>query len=931
MNPPKYPPISAIEFASILNGCSSNATSSSISSSRRHTLQTAQQIRHTLRRFVYTIRCDRIAAFAVNGNDEMHPRYTVSWSDLDDGDEDEDGNKDTDTDTDTDTDESNNDDTTEKKNHDDDADERIPMKRGYDDTLTHENDDPDVEDKDVRPSTTTKDTQQQPSSKKTKFRTKKNEKSWKDDIASYNVPFVGTNIASSLLARNHHTSHHSSSSVRQQNDPVWPSGLLHTYLYNSPMAVELFQNEFLSLPSTSSLSTPVTTTTAATISRSNKNIHVALLNLISTTTSSGSTSTSAKEQSYIRYLSQSIVHLYLLAISELITAAIPHDRLEQELHFWNPTSAIRSLHFPNEDTNNHRPSDSLPQFITEYILQSQSQLSQLRFIPHMLQILLQDVAGWKKKSTTNRTYQPTLVTTTIMTILRRLSCISITTARSILRYMEQTIPNVTLRSLLSYPTTTLQQPQEVVRGNSDLEYSIVSTNSTNIDEMPTQPQLSAYLLTVNFIVTILEMDDPTLFHCISNHYYSTKSSDGNSNSRSINTTGGGRNDQGHPPQQQQPLGMLFVVLQRGLPSITTNEVISRFSVVPQQQQHQKTHTATIRLLQALRRIVIRRYTSHQHHRALLEFWTRDSVQSLLHMTLHWAPPLHNYEHVLAMTDGPRQPSNREMEIDNCNTQHVAIADDPTTKTTTDPSLLDSWKRSQEEAGIEARRLLFLLLCDPIHSPLLQSIQFAHRTHKSTINTNKNVKYESMIQVIVRTILQMLTHVSIAHSSTVEMQRFVVQIMTVTPILFSDMLRVLQISDNHHQASITILSQMNFMSLALRRGPRVLDCVEHVDLSSLEADLNDGSRTTIDTILFAIVPAGLSRARFVKLLHHADPLISYEAHKLLLITLNRCRDYIEDLTRNKSSHSTVIPKVLEVLQQSVPDVPSLTSVFTKLSA
>lgn len=72
------------------------------------------------------------------------------------------------------------------------------------------------------------DEQQEYTSEPPKKKYRKDE-SWKEDTSSYNVPFVGTNVAVTL-------------------DPVvtgeWPTGLLKAYLEKSPLAVELTSDTF---------------------------------------------------------------------------------------------------------------------------------------------------------------------------------------------------------------------------------------------------------------------------------------------------------------------------------------------------------------------------------------------------------------------------------------------------------------------------------------------------------------------------------------------------------------------------------------------------------------------------------------------------------------------------------------------------------------
>eukprot|EP00980_Cylindrotheca_fusiformis_P009346 scaffold2047_cov129-Cylindrotheca_fusiformis.AAC.25 len=103
---------------------------------------------------------------------------------------------------------------------------------------------------------------------------KKNEQ-WKEDSASYHVPFVGTSVAKGEAAK----------VVRGQ----WPTGLLQAYLSKSPLATELISDD---------LNAP------------DGQIHKSLIR---------------KKQNKT---SRSIQKQYLLALAELVTAEIPIDNLE---------------------------------------------------------------------------------------------------------------------------------------------------------------------------------------------------------------------------------------------------------------------------------------------------------------------------------------------------------------------------------------------------------------------------------------------------------------------------------------------------------------------------------------------------------------------------------------------------------------------------
>lgn len=105
----------------------------------------------------------------------------------------------------------------------------------------------------------------------------KKDEQWKEDSASYHVPFVGTSVAKGEVAE----------VIRGQ----WPTGLLRAYLIKSPLAIELTSDD-LSAPE--------------------GQIHKSLLR---------------KKQ---MKTSRSIQKAYLRALAELVTAVIPIDKLKED-------------------------------------------------------------------------------------------------------------------------------------------------------------------------------------------------------------------------------------------------------------------------------------------------------------------------------------------------------------------------------------------------------------------------------------------------------------------------------------------------------------------------------------------------------------------------------------------------------------------------
>lgn len=131
----------------------------------------------------------------------------------------------------------------------------------------------------------------------------KKDEQWKEDSASYHVPFVGTSVAKSDVAN----------VVRGQ----WPTGLLQAYLEKSPLALELTSDD---------LDAP------------DGQIHKSL----------------TRRKKY--RMSRAIHKAYIRALAELVTAAIPLERLGD----------IESSSVDGKDTNMRR--DETPQVVVDKFL-----------------------------------------------------------------------------------------------------------------------------------------------------------------------------------------------------------------------------------------------------------------------------------------------------------------------------------------------------------------------------------------------------------------------------------------------------------------------------------------------------------------------------------------------------------------------------------
>jgi hypothetical protein len=167
----------------------------------------------------------------------------------------------------------------------------------------------------------------------------------------------------------------------------------------------------------------------------------------------------------------------------------------------------------------------------------------------------------------------------------------------------------------------------------------------------------------------------------------------------------------------------------------------------------------------------------------------------------------------------------------------------------------------EKAGVEARRVLFPLLAVTRLSPFIQS---------QKVDTKSSRTGE---QQMVRAMILLLD----SHRG-LEIQRFLLYCVEITPSLFPALFRALLFPDSKKCASF--LSRLNFVSRLLREGPPPALCLINVE------KLVDDRR--FDQILAVVLPAGLKRATISKAVQSSNPLVVNETLKLLVLALGRFR-------------------------------------------
>lgn len=163
-----------------------------------------------------------------------------------------------------------------------------------------------------------------------------------------------------------------------------------------------------------------------------------------------------------------------------------------------------------------------------------------------------------------------------------------------------------------------------------------------------------------------------------------------------------------------------------------------------------------------------------------------------------------------------------------------------------------------EAGIEARRLLYLLLANTNQSPLLDQTALPALSH-------------SIVNVMLRLLL--------SKGAGVQLRRFLVYVTQQSPQLLPELFRVINIPDSGK--TFNFMSILRFVTDLLERGPPPSSCFD----TDLEAYAKKPSTST-DDFLATIWPLKWKRQVLGKAMQSENSLVVMECVKFVMGALSR---------------------------------------------
>lgn len=563
------------------------------------------------------------------------------------------------------------------------------------------------------------------------------DESWKKDTAEYNVPYVGTSYAKGDTG----------TVVVGQ----WPTGLLQAYLRKSPLATELVGDSLV--PGVG-------------------HIHKSLM------------------KSKQGRLSQAIFMAYLLALSELVTAAIPIEKLRSKVN----GEAIIHAGEMSGDASTFR-------FLPEIVKQR---------VPGLFAILKEETASGKGKA--GIVGGVGTLASCVLRILANLSSTSTQTARHIARSLDSSLPDGVLRLLL--------RPHNKRPGKENSDKTI--------------PREEARVAALELAVALLMERDVVVASCIS--------------------TAGVKDRKIRP-------GILYLVLKEGL-----SETFLDPEALQAPKNKRYLHTVAS-LLSRLRLDILHRSELLQL-RTLADLFSRDTVKNMCDATAH-APSFH----------------------DSISFQETLQASDSYASLT-----------SLEKAGVEARRVVFLLVADKSLSPFLQS----QRVDAASYRTRE--------QQVVRAMILLLD----CHRG-LEIQRFLLHCVKITPKLFPAFFKALSFPDSRKASAF--LSRLNIVSRLLREGPSPVTCMV-CDSGSIM----DSYET--DQILLTILASGLKKHPLGKALQSSNPIVVNETLKLLVLAIKRFKALKIDLEKMANTSLSVLQRLSYAFANWLPDLQIILATLSR---
>lgn len=589
------------------------------------------------------------------------------------------------------------------------------------------------------------DAQQPPPAKKLK-----KTELWKEDTNAYHVPFVGTAVSRGDIAE----------VVRGE----WPTGLLQMYLTKSPLAVELTSDDWI--PSSTS------------------SIHKSLLR--------------RKQTKF----SREIYKAYLKALSELVTVAIPVEKLREDF------SVADSTNGNDDNMDLDKDEQQLHPFL--------SVLLKKRLVG-MFHLLVEETDKGRGK--------PGIyggcgsLVALALKFLKTVSRTSISNARLVCRYLDEELSDGVLKAII--------RPPPPPRNKKD--------PSENTDDEKGRASLTkpSRIEAIRLATALLQTGDSAVATYI--------------------CTAGSRERKVKP-------GILYGAFREGLAKHAQADGLGEMD------DGDDYFDCVADMLEFSRKLLMNPQLSKViGSKLLLDLFSKDTLYHLCDLAAH-APPLstgRTFQQVMSGTDEPEEEDTEALSY----------------------------------AGIEARRLIFLLLGDLARSPILG-----------------NNMAEFQLHVLVNVMLRMLQ----TRNAGVQLRQFLLHCVQASPMLLPEFFRVIIIPDS--KKAFDFISTLRFVSNLIENGPSPLLC-----LQGFRESLEDN--TDLTQAFAALCPIKLKRQTLGKAMQSDNPVVVLECVKFIRSVLGRFHSLVTSLSEDQKAESFV-SRLSTEFAQFLPEVQVILAVRSK---
>ena len=219
----------------------------------------------------------------------------------------------------------------------------------------------------------------------------------------------------------------------------------------------------------------------------------------------------------------------------------------------------------------------------------------------------------------------------------------------------------------------------------------------------------------------------------------------------------------------------------------------------------------------------------------------------------------------------------------------------------------------EYAAVEARRLLFVLLCDKSRSPLLHLIY-----------SRGAVAWEDLPLAQLQNLSRALLSIT-SSSCSLQMRQFILYCLNGTPQILPLYFKSLSVVDP--KPNFSCIACYAFIAQLIREGPTVVECWSAHRGHVLSNFGSTDNKKIPDSIMACIMPSGLSKHVLTKALLQPNALLVSETLKLMQAILQRCEALIQDVSSHPDSESFILA-VADAFQKRIPDVQPLLTLRSK---